>query len=324
MNKRSRLNIYIKLSVVLFLYTLFFILNSVSAHAQQVSLSLSPSLTEIAVKPGQSVLTEFTFKNTGDPAIIKFRVEPLNKKTGDKIIFDLNNTDVRLEEQYFFKNSDSKELFLGIRIPEQIQEKDYYFNFIAESLPPPTQEGTVNIRAKITLLAPLLITVTREGVIEIKPKISMLEVVPKYRFNFLGFKFNLIDSFQPIPVVLEVSNKGKNLIKAGGELTVRGPFWQSKNYEFSPQIILAESQSRMNIKTDNPNRQDSTSLLLPGLFAGKYNLSTVLTFGEGTPTLYSTMSFIVLPFKLISVTVPVLIITYFLLRKIKKTREKMI
>src|SRR3989344_685270 len=142
---------FIKLFFVFSLYTLYFILNTGLVNAQAVSLSLSPTLSELAIKPGRVAMIKYSFVNNGDPAIIKFRVQPYDKKAKIPLIFDLASNKFKLGEPHFFKNSVSDELFLNIQVPEETPEKDYYFDFVAESQPPPTQEGIANIRAKITL-----------------------------------------------------------------------------------------------------------------------------------------------------------------------------
>ncbi|OGK41927.1 hypothetical protein A2954_02665 [Candidatus Roizmanbacteria bacterium RIFCSPLOWO2_01_FULL_37_12] len=275
----------INLFFVFGFYTLYFILNTSPVRAQSISLSIAPTLTELTIKPGRSAIFSYNFKNMGDPSIFKFRIEPFNLKDKTPIFFELNNSDIKLEEPVFIKNSASEQLYLRVAVPEETPEKDYYYNFIAESQPPPTQEGTANIRAKITVQSLLLITVTEAGQVEIKPKISLFEVIPKHKINLLDFKLNLFNSYEKVPVVLIIDNKGKNLIKPRGEITVRGPLWQTKIYDIKAQNVLAESQKRISLK-------------LPGNFFGNYKLSTSVSFGEDTPALFASTSLVVLPIKL--------------------------
>ena len=274
----------IQLSLVLVLSTFGFILSTSLISAQSVSLSLSPTLSEIAIKPGKSVTIRYKFTNKSDPAIVRFQVKPFNSKNNTPLNFELQNTDIRLEEAVFFKNSEVKDLLLQIAIPEDIAEKDYYFYFTGESLPPPIQEGTANIRAKITIRSSLLINVTKDGQVEIKPKISIFEVIPKSKLKLAGSKLNIFNSYEKIPVVLVVENKGKNLIKPRGEIIVKGPLWQSRSFIINDKNVLAGSQKKI-------------SLELPGYFLGNFKISSNLTFGEGTPAVFASTSFTVLPFK---------------------------
>ena len=296
--------------LLFFLYTLYFILYTSPVSAQQVSLSLSPSLIELAIKPGHSTTLRYKLNNIGDPAIVKISILPFEAKDNlgnikisnslqSPMHFELENVDIKFQEPFFLKNSGSEELFLGISVPDGTPAKDYYFFLLTESQPPPPQEGVANIRAKTSLASNLLITVTKEGEVEIKPKISLFEIIPKNKINLWGFRLSLFTSFEKIPVVLVVENKGKNLIKPRGEIILRGPFWQSKRFEIQPQNVLAQSQRQ-------------TSLELPGLFLGGYKLSSAISFGEDTPTLFASTSFVVLPIKFtILITIVIILVLFF-------------
>lgn len=292
--------------------------------AQELSLSLSPALSELAVKPGQSVGLKYKLINFGDPSIVKMRILPFEAKDDrggitvknsleGPIGFELENRDIKMEEAFFLKNSTSLDLVLNIRVPEGTPGKDYYYSLIAESLAPPTQEGVVNVRAKIMVGSNLLLMVSKDGRVEIKPKISLFEVVPKNKIGFLGYKINLFNSFEKIPLILVIENKGKNLIKPQGEIIVSGLFGLVKKIEIKPQNILAESQRLLSADTSNLQPQTSSSLLLPGLFMGNYKISSTVSFGHGTPTLYASSSFLVFPFKFSVLLTAVFIIILFLL-----------
>ncbi|MBI4225504.1 hypothetical protein HY612_00130 [Candidatus Roizmanbacteria bacterium] len=289
-----------------------FSFNLSPAQAQQVSLSLSPTLTELAIKPGHSALQKYKLTNLGDPTIVKIRILPFEPKGNlgnikiknlleSPIRFELDNELITLEEPFFLKNANSIEILLNVLVSEGTPPRDYYFSLLAESQAPPTQEGTSNVRAKISVGSNLLLTVTQKGQIEIKPKISLFEVIPKNKIRLLGFNINLFDSFEKIPLVLLVENKGKNLLKPRGEIILRGPFWQTDKFEIKPQNVLAGSQRTLTVesnRTSNPQPQTPNSLTLSGFYLGKYNLSANISFGDGTPALYSSTSFFVVPIKI--------------------------
>ena len=288
-----------------FLTTIYFLLTT-SSSAQAVSLSLSPTLTEIAIKPGISTSIKYKIENRGDPAIVNIQILPFDTNQKSPVSFSLDNSNVKLAEPFFLKNSDSLEVIVNLQVPQESAQRDYYYNFIIESQPPPSQEGTANLRAKISLKSPLLITVTGDGEVEIKPKISLFEITPKNKINLLGFKINLFNSFERVPVVLVVDNKGKNLIKQRGQINVRGPFWQSRRYEIKSENVLSESQKKI-------------SLNLSGFIFGYYKISANLSFGEGTPSIFASTSFIVLPIRITVFASAVFILLIFLIYKFKKS-----
>ncbi|OGK24876.1 hypothetical protein A3A46_02715 [Candidatus Roizmanbacteria bacterium RIFCSPLOWO2_01_FULL_37_13] len=320
---------------VLILATNYLLLTT-NVSAQQVSFSLSPILTELAIKPAQSTVIKYKLANLGDPSIVKIRVLPFEAKDSvgnvniknaleGPIQFELENETIKLEEAFFLKNSTSQELFLNVRVSEGTPAKDYYFTILAESQPPPTQEGVANLRAKISVGSHLLITVTKEGRVEIKPKISLFQVVPKNKIRLFGLQISLFNSFDKIPIVLLVENKGKNLIKPQGEIILRGPLWYSKKFEIKSQTVLAESQKLLLLDSKNSSSNvehlTSNSLILPGLFLGGYKLSATISFGDGTPTLFASTSFLVLPIKFTVLAAFVTILIIFLIKRLKKNDE---
>lgn len=301
-------NITISLKKGRILAVLLFTLILISPNnisAQSLSLSLAPTVTELVIKPGKSAVLKYKLRNIGDPAIIKIEVTPFETKEKIPIDFELNNQALRLGEPIFLKNSASEDLFLNVSIPEETPEKDYYFNLVVQSQPPPIQEGTANIRAKITVMSNLLITVTKEGETEIKPNMSLFEIIPKHKINLLGFKINLFDSYQDIPVILVVDNKGKNLIKPRGEIVVRGPFWQNKEYKITGENVLAGLHKQI-------------SLEIPGFFIGNYKLSANLSFGEGTPAIFGSTQFTVIPIRLMLILLTLSILSLLIFSKLRK------
>src|SRR3990170_7371170 len=80
--------------------------------AQQSSLSLSPSLTEIVIKPGYSTTQRYKLTNLGDPAIVKIRIMAmesrdslgninLKNKFNTPIRFELQSQTISLDEAFF-------------------------------------------------------------------------------------------------------------------------------------------------------------------------------------------------------------------------------
>ncbi len=329
-HKTCKIKNYLKNTIILLSCATCYLLHVTPVGAQQVSFSLSPTLNEVVIKPGQSTEIKYKLVNLGDPSIVKIRILPFEPKDSlgnislkpssqSPISFEIENAVIKLEEPFFLKNSDSQEFSLILFVPQGIAQKDYYFTLLSESQPPPVQEGVSNIRAKAIVGSNLLITVTRKGEVEVKPKISLFEVVAKNKLSPLGFKINLFDSFEKIPVVLLLENKGKNLIKPRGEITLREPFFRSKNYEIKIQNVLSQSQRQIMI-TSNFQHQTSNSFALPGFLFGSYKLSANISFGESTPSLYATTSFFVLPIKSTILLTGVIMLGIFL--KIRFKNEK--
>src|SRR3990167_10840941 len=197
----------------------------ISVHAQQVSLSLSPPLLELFIKPGKSVMVAYKLENLGDPAFINLKILPFEAKDNlgniriksefeGPVRFSLDNSDLQLEQSFFLKTNGSQQILLRIRIPENIVDGDFYYSLLAETAPPTASEGIGSARAKATIGSNILVTISNSGNIDIKPKIALFSTRGGLT---LGQNIKVFDSSDKIPVVFIVENKGKNMIKPEGQ-----------------------------------------------------------------------------------------------------------
>jgi len=279
--------------------------------AQQLSLSLSPPLIELIIKPGKSVLIAYDFVNNGDPSyftasVVSFEPQDylgnvrLKNELSGPMRFSLDNSDIQLEQPFFLKTRQRQQLLLRIRAPEGAPNGDYYYSLIVSSQPIGGNEGRSLGAARGTIASNILITVTDSGKIDINGKIAFFDVIPRFSFPLGKAKINLFDSNDPIPVVMIIANQGQNLIKPQGQIVLTGNFGEQTRYEILSQNILSQSQRLVQA---TPSAQIQTkrpvSLIISGFFIGRYRLSTEVYFGEGTPKLSANTTFIALPFKFI-------------------------
>lgn len=318
--------------------TLWLIL-PITVKAQQVTLSISPALLEVTIKPGKSVLVAYKLSNLSDPVLIKAQVLPFEPKDTygnvkvrsefeGPIRFDLDNADVAFDNPFFLKTNDSKQLLLRIRVPEGAPEGDYYYTLLAETEAPPESGGVTSSRAKASIGSNILITVTREGAVDVKGKISFFDVIPHYQLNFFGHKIKVFDSTDKIPLVTMIENTGRNLIQPQGEIVLRGNFGEKAKYEILSQNVLAHSQRLLVAQpTTEVDCEDypkasfclrPITLLLSGFFIGRYQLSTTIYFGENSANLYASTSFIALPLKLILIWSMAILVIFIIMRRYRK------
>src|SRR3989338_5961428 len=101
------------------------------SFAQQVSLSLSPPLLELFIKPGKAIMVAYKLDNLGDPTFLNLKVLPFEAKDNlgnirikpefeGPVRFSLDNADLQLEQPFFLKAGGSQQILLRIRIPENI------------------------------------------------------------------------------------------------------------------------------------------------------------------------------------------------------------
>ncbi len=314
---------------LLILFSLSYLLFPTNVRGQQISLSISPPLLKVFIKPGKSIMVAYKLENTGDPVIMSAKVLPFEPRdnTGNirikdefegPIRFSLDNASIIFGQSFFMKTRDQEQLLLRIRIPDGAPVGDYYYTLLAETSPPPILEGAGSTGAKATIGSNILITVTNSGQIDIRGKVALFDVLPRWKFNVGGLKFNVFDSNDKIPIVLIVENKGKNLFTPEGEIVMKGNFGEKARYEIIPQNVLAESQRLM---TATPAAEiDSTpsvSLTISGFFVGLYKLSTTLNFGENSPNIFASTSFIAIPFKLLIGFLIALIVGIFIVKRVR-------
>lgn len=320
----QKLNLKVKNNRITFYFLLIFLtfnflLLTFPVRAQQVSLSLSPPLLKLFIKPGKTIMVAYQLKNLGDPTFLNLKLLPFEAKDNlgnirikdefsGPVRFSLDNADLQLGKTFFLKTNDSQQILLRIRIPENIPDGDFYYSLLAETLPPTETEGIGSARASATIGSNILITISNAGDVDIKPQIVIFNVLSRLRYNLFNRDVNLFDSTDKIPVVLTIANKGKNLMTPQGEITLKGNLGESAQYDIVPKNILAQSERLMEatpsaeLNCDNGHNEACLSpktLTLSGFFIGNYSLSTQITFGENSPTIFASTSFFAFPFKIV-------------------------
>lgn len=308
---------------------LLFVAKPISA--QQVSLSISPPIVEAIMRPGKSILVAYNIKNKGDPAIISTRVvsfEPrdnfgnitLKDEAVGPVRFSLDNANLKLGQPFFLNTGATQQVLLKMRLPENIPNGDHYYSLLAETVPPTTVEGVASSRAKATIASNILITVTDSGIIDIKPRVTIFEALSKLKLKVFGKQIGIFDSLDKVPVVLYLENRGYNKIVPQGKIRLGGAFGQKSEYDIIPKNVLANSQRLMEATPSAimSNLKTPTSLVLSGLFIGKYNLSTEISFGENSPTVFGSTTFIGFPFKILSGILLLIVVTVYLTKRFSK------
>ncbi len=322
--------------LALFTLSAFFALLATcpAVFAQQLSLSIYPPHLETIIKSGKSILVGYTIQNLGDPVVIGANVLPFTPKEDGGIViqeefsgpvrFSLDNSNIQLAQPFFLNTKQSQQLLLRIRLPEGAPQGDYYYTFFVESEPPPSLEGRgPSTRSQARVGSNILITVTGNGVLDTKGKVTLFDVLPRFKLGNL----RIFDTGDKIPVVLIVRNEGKNFVQTGGRIVLKGNFGEKATYDILPLNILADSQRVLaatpSAEVDCEGHravycQRPVSLLVSGFFIGKYNLSADINFGEGTPIITASTTFLAIPIKFLLGLLLILVVARILIRKSRK------
>lgn len=322
-------NVFTLFSFSIFIFIVFC---TQKTFAQQVVLSVYPPLVEAMIKPGKDILIGYKIQNLGDPTVVNTRVvtfyphgnqgnvQVKNQLEGP-VRFSLENTDIQLGNAFFLKNNAEQQVLLKMRVPENAPEGDYYYTLLFESKPQADLTGNSASGARATIGANLLLTITREGTLDINGKINQFTVLPQYAFNLFGTILNIFDSGSQIPVILNIQNQGKNLIKPEGTITVNSDFGEKTQYLILPENILAESQRIAHATPSASLDRKDHSLILPGYFMGKYRIDAKVNFGEGTKELSDTVVIYSVPLKLTIAVILCVIVGYIIFKRYKKIED---
>ena len=287
---------------------MIFLLFPIHVHAEESAFSVSPQTASIYSKPDQTLRVDFTLKNLGDPLIFSYSILPfepedvkgsLSLKPNMSGIIDFDPSDQAFDEPFLLKTAEAKKISLQINISPSTPEGDYYFGLVTKTNPAWSGEGNTVSRARLGMVNHILLTVSKNGQLEIKPAVNLFEIISRYQITIGKFKIKINDASDPLQAVLSIQNKGKNRFLSSGFITVDGLFG-SKKYEFKPEEVLAKS-GRI-LKTGYPSDDPTAlSLRIPGLFFGIYRLSTTVTFGSGTPSVFASTWLMIVPLKLMFV-----------------------
>lgn len=281
------------------------------AFAQSLSLSVSPPILEVFIKPGKSVTQVYKITNNGEPTIITPKIVQLtldgikdDSFTAENWI-SLLNTDVALNHPFLLASKETKQLILRVNPPADTREQDYYRALVFSTTPNPAGNSTQSLITE-NLATPLLITVTASGLIPKGAQLRRFDL-PKY-----------IDSFSPLVLDIEVQNTGKMYFRPNGKITLTGIVGKG-SYKINPMAILAGEKKKIFaidalLGQGNPQH----TLTLAGFFIGKYEVELDFTLDESTTRITYKKTFYALPFKACLVLSAVIMIIYLLGRKKKK------
>lgn len=268
---------------ILWLFLLFLLSHSQAApvSAQSLSLTVSPPLFEIMIKPGRNVSLTFTITNLADDTLINTQIVPFDKS--GLILDDLSRTVPWLQvvspaSSFVLKKGEEIKVIVNISPPEGTQEQDYYQALLFKSTPQPNLRGSQsNIQQSLAAL--IFASVTQTGLAK-SAEIS---------------EFNLpviIDSFSGFNIDISVKNTGKTYFYPNGNLLLKGPLGDIK-YNVLPRIHLVDQERKILLEDIEENR-------ISGFFLGKYNITAAFTLDEGTIGIKKEKVVYALPYKFIS------------------------
>jgi len=279
------------------------------ATAQSLSLSISPPLLEVFIKPGKSITQKYKLTNNGEPTLISLKLAELNEyginlenSSSDKWI-SIIDSDIVFNLPFALENGQAKEFVLKIQPSSQLKEQDYYRALVFSTESSYSGQTTASTISQ-NLVSPVLITLTSTGQVNKAAKISRFEI-PRF-----------LDSFGPLKVNIFIENIGNIYFRPNGDISLEGPLAKG-NFKIEPNIVLPETLKIL--KTASSLDMENT-LNLPGIYLGKYNLKVGFTLDEGNIRIDQTRTFYALPWKA-GLFLLFLYIFVLILRKLRKRKK---
>ncbi|MCX6816260.1 MAG: hypothetical protein NTZ93_00060 [Candidatus Beckwithbacteria bacterium] len=284
----GRINKITSITFIIFIIFINVIIRPKTATAQTLSLSIWPPILEAVIQPGKAITQVYKLQNLGDDVIIKASIVPfepadelgrITLKKSDPIpdFFSLQNANLpELPATFPLKSGQTQELVLKISLPASAIEADYPVAFLFES----TAQGLISGSGTTTLASigsNILLTVSRTGQLSPLAKIAQFSAKLIY------------DSFEPISFQLLLQNTSSTRLKAVGQIEIKNIFGGvSATIPLREDNVLANSSRQLQPETN-----------VPSLIFGRFTAKASITPKDTTNTISQTLTFYVLPYKIL-------------------------
>lgn len=292
-----------------------------AAYAQSFSLSIYPPVLQVLIKPGKTITQVYKIANLSEKdievtaSVVPFKPKDnqgnidliLDKQGFDKSInwFSLQNSDKQLAIPFTIKATQTEELVLKIKVPQDTQQKDYYYTLIIKNSPLVLSQGQTRALAGGILGANILITVSDTD--DLLDNLSVSEFKLKNAFLIP----NLVDSFDEIAFLAEIKNNNPYVTALDGEIAVKDfQGREIKKISLLPVNVLADWERQV-ICVDSPDCE-----LGKRLFLGRY--LAALTINSNNGQIQKNFYFYVLPLRASGLLIAVILFILFFIWFIRK------
>ncbi|MCD6225691.1 hypothetical protein J7J95_01250 [bacterium] len=289
------------------------------------SLSLSPPLVEILVKPGKGLTQAFEVQNQSPSSLylkteivpflpdpqtgqVQYLVSPLSPQPQ----FSLLNANIKLGQTFHLKGYQKQQLVLKITIPPSLPEGDYYYTFFVVSSPPASSLAPAQSKSLAKIGSHLLISVSSRPSWSEKVEIQKFRVFPR-----------VSDIFQKVSFSVQLKNQGSHLTRPTGKITIYN--WlgrKEKEILLRPDNILAYS-SRNLVCIKKQDKQKDFPKTIPCQFSSSLpgRFKAVLEIKTSSLSLQKTVTFWFFPFTLGGGIIATFILLFIIKRLLTKRNK---
>jgi hypothetical protein len=222
--------------------------------AQDISLSITPPITELMIMPGKETTQRYLLENSGNETIIKVYLATLSPSdefgnieiNKDLKLYEFANVtswftllepQIKIGGSFLLPRGATKEIVLQISTPEDAPEGDYYFTLLFET----DTEGVMGgktLGAKATIASNILLTVSKSGRPEKDAEIAEFSAPI------------IVDSLGQLVYKTRIKNTGSAFFQPEGKIRVNPIFGNEEILTLAPQNILAASTRQIPCTAD--------------------------------------------------------------------------
>jgi hypothetical protein len=280
-------------------------------NATGQALEIAPPVVTLKADPGQTITTQISIRGVSSSRLlVTGEINDFTAAGEDgtpKILMDEEEEEspfslrgwVSPLPQLTLEPRQIKNMTVTIRVPANAAPGGYYGVVRFTATPPELKDTGVSLSASLGSL--LLVRVNGEA----KEKLKIEE----FSANTGGPAGWFFES-GPISFVERLKNEGNTHLEPAGQITITDMFGKTVanvNVNLPPRNVLPASIRKFE------QRLDSSTIGNMMLF-GKYQADLKLTYGDSKQVVTASITFWVVPWKLITLAVVGLIVAFFLLR----------
>lgn len=304
------------LIILLIFVFFFFILTTRTIHAQEMSLSLSPPVTEIFIKPGKTAQQLYKLTNNGNTTVVTARIVIFDKTgikenpnyTPEPWITVAGSGGITLNKPFTQESNTTMEIVLRVNPPADVIQTDYYRALIFSTIPAPIGNSS---QSQITqqIVSPILISVTTTGMVRKTAQIL--------KFDLPTF----VDSFGPLNLDIELENTGNVYFRPNGKIMLKSLLSEA-TYQVRPNVFFINDRKKIytDLALPDGNALQHT-LSLKGFFLGKYEVTADFNLDESAYNLNGKKVFYAIPIKILIVISGIIIFILLIRRRKNKRKE---
>lgn len=247
-----------------------------------LNLTFSPPILEIIAKPGATITQAYEITNNSNeqvslnPSVIPFTPKGIdggvtydNLSQNPNVEFNIQNTDLGLNQTFVLKPKETKQIVLKIKTLSNIPQSDSYYTFFLTQTDSGIQTNTTQTTNLGRIGSHILLSTSDSQNQEVSASVTRLTTSPQIKDVF----------FTPIRISAQVDNLTDHYFKTDGKVTIFKNGNLVKEWKLYPQNVLASHSRSIQCADNDLKPVDCTlpSPLWPGAYSVQIESNTATT-----------------------------------------------